>query len=186
MADVILINGLKRSGKDWNASLIQEELYRNNKTSEIISIAEPIKKITADALGIDLKLQEDLKNNKEPIIVRINGSQTIISDFRTLLQRMGTEAMKPWFGENVWSDMLKKRVQDSSCDYVLVPDFRFPQEYIDGAVTLKIVNHDIINKDTHASETQLNDYEFMYEIDNTGYPCTKPQVEEFVRNVLSL
>lgn len=185
MAKIILINGKKRSGKDWTAKLIQEELYKQHKTSEIMSFAGPLKEIVADSFNISLELLDELKNDGEPIVARVDGFQVIISDFRLFLQRFGTEAMKKQFGDDIWVRLLKEKSEKSPVDYILVPDFRFLIEEISD-ITLKIRNDEIdnANKDFHPSETQLDNFNFKYVIDNTGKPDLTEQVREFVQKIL--
>ena len=122
---IILINGKKRSGKDYFARLLQDELYKNKKTSYVIGFADPIKEIISKTLNVSLSDLDTFKNDKEKIIVRKNGFQEIITDFRQVLQTFGTEAMKPIFGDDIWVQLLIKKAKESNVDYVIVPDFRF-------------------------------------------------------------
>ena len=182
---IILINGKKRSGKDFFASKLQEELYKNKKTSEIMSFADPLKDIVAKTLNVSLEELDQFKNDKEPIIVRKDGFQEIVTDFRKALQIFGTEAMKPYFGNDVWSNLLLERAKNSKVDFILVPDFRFKVEEI-SEYTVKIRNDEIDNacKDLHPSETELNDFNFKYTINNSGNPDLTEQINNFIRTVL--
>jgi len=190
MSKVILINGKKRSGKDYSADLIKKRLEKKGYTAEIIRFADPMKFIVAETFGIS---EEDLDTYKNDVVefgYEIKAypdnqpSVTILQDsFRGALQRFGTEAMKPVFGDNIWAKLLYKKAKKLDVDFVLVPDFRFLVEYKKKAITLKI-RHDVLESectDTHASETELNDFNFDYEIDNTGYPDTTDQIKKFVK-----
>ena len=184
---IILINGKKRSGKDHFARLLQEELYKQHKTSEIIAFADPIKDILAMTFNLSDEQLDKLKNDEAPIIIREDGYQKIVATFRSVLQNFGTDAMKKWFGESVWSNVLLERASNSHTDYVIVPDFRFLIEDI-GGITIKIRNDEIEKNctDNHRSENELNDYEFDYVIDNTGFPDLTEEVQEFVREIVNL
>jgi len=188
---IILINGKKRAGKDFFAEKLQEELYKSQKTSAVMSFAKPIKQIIAATFGITEKELEDYKNDTENYGIEINSypnnqPQVTIeyTNFRKILQNFGTEGMKPIFGDAIWARLLKEKAMESSVDYIIVPDFRFLIEDI-GDVTVKIINEDFDNSsDTHASENELNDFKFDYTIDNTGYKNIDDQVQKFVQNLL--
>lgn len=183
---IILINGKKRSGKDYFARLLQDELYKNKKTSYVIGFADPIKEIISKTLNVSLSDLDTFKNDKEKIIVRKNGFQEIITDFRQVLQTFGTEAMKPIFGDDIWVQLLIKKAKESNVDYVIVPDFRFLCEKI-SPITVKIRNDEIDNacKDSHASENELNDFKFSYTINNSGYRDINNEVKDFVKDILN-
>jgi len=175
MKTIILINGPKRSGKDFSAKILQEKLSQNNTTSNM-SFADPIKQIIADTFGITLQNLDELKNSSAPIYIDAYKRYKQISDFRTIIQRFGNEAMKKMFRETVWSDLLLEKALECGSDYIIVPDFRF---FIENTVvrqsdfkviTLKIRNDDVVNKDAHPSERELDEYTFDYVIDNSGYP----------------
>ncbi len=183
MSKIILINGKKRSGKDYLANKMKLELNRLNYSTEIMAFADPIKEIIACTFDIDLNRLNEYKNNQTEIFIEdwhLRGDR----NFRTILQRFGTEAMQGTFGKKVWVDLLKKKAHFTSCDYVIVPDFRFIAEDI-GDVTIKITNSDIEDtNDSHASENELNDFKFDYEINNTGKRDISAGVKELVDNIL--
>ena len=60
MKKLILINGLKRSGKDYTAELIEEIIGDIG----IVSFAEPMKKIISETFNISLEQLEDYKNDE--------------------------------------------------------------------------------------------------------------------------
>ena len=192
MKTIILINGPKRGGKDYSATLMTEYLQSKDQEVRSLSFAYPLKKIMADTFGITLDELEKLKNDKEPLfkeIPKLDGyDYTQVTDYREILQRFGTEGMKPQFGESVWANLLLSKIlDDGKPGIVLVTDFRFN---IESAVikssnfrviTLKIRNDDIDTSDGHASERELDEYDFDYEIDNTGYSkFLQKKLEEFV------
>lgn len=190
MTKIVLINGKKRSGKDYTAELIKKRLEKKGFSAEIIRFADPMKFIVAQTFGIDEEQLDTYKNDTETYGYEIKAypnnqpSATIeYGDFRGILQKFGTEAMKPVFGDDVWPKLLYKRAKKLDVDFVLVPDFRFLVEYKKKATTLKI-RHDVLEEqctDTHSSETELNDFDFDFEIDNTGYTDTSDQIKKFVK-----
>ncbi len=197
MKTIILINGAKRSGKDFTASLLEEKLYAKKK----ISFATPLKQIMADTFGMSLEQMETMKNDYADYDMQFmaypNNQPSVnfgSMNFRTLLQRFGTEGMKPTFGESVWADITANESLDwfeQGIDYVIIPDFRFniESETIKAlqsdtikVVTLKIRNDDINTEDAHSSERELDDYVFDYTINNTGY---SPNLGEYVDSFIS-
>lgn len=186
MAEIILINGKKRSGKDFFAEKLQEELYKNQFTSEIIAFADPIKDIIAKTFNISDEDLDNFKNDKIKIAAKLpkmDGYDCYeITDFRKVLQNFGTEAMKTHFGEDVWVNLLRDKVNKSNVDYVIVPDFRFLSENI-SSISIKIENKDVEEGDGHRSETELDNFHFRIVIENTGQPDLTDQVQEVVRKI---
>lgn len=189
MKTIIMINGAARSGKDYTASLITKIIEEKEQEIRTLSFAYPIKKIIADTFDITLETLDKYKNDRLRIIAEdSSGYQEDISDFRILLQRFGTQSMKPQFGEAVWSNLLLSKIlDDGKPGIILVPDFRFniESDIIKSSnyriITLKVENDDITSTDSHASERELDDYDFDYHIDNTGY-CKhlEQKVQEFI------
>lgn len=188
---IILVNGKKRSGKDYFAEQLANYLDEIGKTSEVMSFAEPIKDIIAETFDITLEQLDDYKNAKQSVGIihsKMDGHDyQKLTDFRLILQKFGTEAMKAWFGEDVWVQLLMQRVQNLDVDYVIVPDFRFLTEVLDDAITVKIKNDDVDNsKDQHRSETELDEFQFDWIIDNTGYVDLSKSIIEFTEKGLGL
>ena len=194
MSKIILINGKKRSGKDYTAKMMKRELENSGFSVAVMSFADPIKEIIATTFGISLELLDKLKNQKQEIYttrddatdeeIYIGDDLQLVSNFRTILQRFGTEAMQEMFGKTVWVDLLQKKADNSDCDFVIVPDFRFLQENI-GDITIHIFNNAIIDSiDLHASENELNDFKFNYEIDNTEKPDISYDIQSICRVII--
>lgn len=181
---IILINGKKRSGKDHNAKLIKEELESRGYTVDIISYADAVKDILCISLGIHVDLFDDLKNDTYDIFAVKDGYQDCpLTTVRALIQNFGTEAMKKYFGEDVWVRILLSKAYESDANYIIVPDFRFLSEAISDT-TIKIINNDLEDSDSHRSENELNDFEFKYTIDNTGYPDTTDSIKKIVDDIV--
>ena len=194
MKQLILINGLKRSGKDYLAELIREIEGEIN----VISFADPIKQIIADTFSISLEQLEDYKNDEVELyteLPKLDGYDYLfVSDFRKILQRFGTEAMKKQFGQDVWAKRGIDLITESDSHINVIPDFRFLIEFNEAVeqatehgynvTTINIFNKDLPTPDLHASERELsdNDFEFDYTIDNTGQPAN---IKEIVKKILS-
>lgn len=150
---LILISGFKRSGKDFSAEYLSQRI----KDSVVCSFAEPMKDILATSFAMDLQTLDNLKNES--------------SHFRAILQRFGSEAMKKWFGDTVWSDVFIKNAPDSPV--VILADWRFPTEVevlskvYSRIITIRVHDYNNTNTDMHVSETALLDFNFDYEVDNT-------------------
>jgi hypothetical protein len=185
---LILVNGKKRSGKDYFAKMLSAELAKVGKTAEVMSFAGPIKEIIAETFDISLEDLDDYKNQARACGInhsKMDGHEfQKLTDFRLILQKFGTEAMKKFFGEDVWVRLLSERAYKSKADFIIVPDFRFLTEDVPGAITVKIKNANFDNSgDTHRSETELNDFAFMYTFDNTNYPDISKDVQEFAKEL---
>lgn len=178
--EIILINGEKRSGKNYLAELIKNEFKKHNKTFKIMAFADPIKDIISIALNISLDELDEYKNKKTPIC--INNKE--VTNSRKILQDFGTEAMRKYFGESVWVDVFLRKIQNLNCDYILVPDFRFLIEAL-SSYTIHIINDDVIDtSDKHRSENELKDFKFLYKLNNTNHKITQKDVELLVSRII--
>lgn len=179
MKKVVLINGKARSGKDTSARIMARILKENGYTVEILSFAEPLKQVIADTFNITFDELEKFKNNPTEFSVQTRTSsdkKVHVTDFRTILQRFGTEGMKPVFGNDVWARLAMEKAKYLNVDFVLIPDFRFLIEshralsYVaNDWFTVSFVNvySNLVNSsDTHSSETELNEFDFDYYISN--------------------
>ena len=142
---IILLGHRKRQGKDTFATMLADKL----PNSVITSFARPMKNIAYGAVGLTFEEGEEKKNTDQ--------------EFRKYLQNIGSGAIKDYFGKSVWRDVLLDNLPE--CDYLIVVDFRFPEEYIEGAITIKI-HRDDDYEDTHISETALKDFVFDFTVMN--------------------
>ena len=187
MTKVVLINGKKRSGKNHLAELLSSELNDKGYSTEIMAFADPIKDIIGMALDISSEELDMYKNNDEHLGINdvgmYNDEFQFLVSFRVLLQKFGTEAMKKYFGEDVWVNILKTRAQNSDADVVLVPDFRFLSESISD-LSINIFNNNLVEHDSHRSENELNDFKFSKYVDNTGKPDLSEKVKELAKWII--
>jgi len=182
MANIIQLSGRKRSGKDWTAQQIKYQLELHGHSVEIMSFAEPLKDIASIILDMPLSDLEAAKNNGDNIFQATSYSTEYLTSFRSLLQKLGTEAMKKYFGKSVWYDLLVNRINQSTANYILIPDYRFPEETISGAITLRIHSDSVDLLDQHISETALDNFVFDHVLDNTNKQLTESNIAMFVSN----
>ena len=230
---IIGINGKIGSGKDTVGSIIQGlivakehnvlnpnfewiEKYHINSSFEIKKFAGKLKQTASLLTGIPIEKFEDQEFKKTylgeewnspynipfsgPDFVEHDGAMTV----RTLLQRLGTEAMRDNLHENVWvnalfADYKMSYVQHPDIEYVdhkaypnwIITDMRFPNEmdavYKREGCTIRVVRDYALRggpedpKNIHPSETALDDSHFDYEIINDG---TIEDLIEKVREIL--
>lgn len=201
MKYLILIGGKKRSGKDFT-----KDFMVDNFGGGSVSYADPIKQIIAKTFGITVEELDYYKNEEEKLYTLKKKNkdkdkddyyhQPIIN-FREILQNFGTDAMKPFFGNNVWAIKAIEQANALNKDIIVIPDFRFIEEYTVALeeskksnfklVTIKIVNDDIKDEDSHSSEKELEEsgFEFDYIIDNTGRPNISPKISEVFESIIS-
>lgn len=195
MKKVVLINGKKRSGKDYFANLLKDELNKNGKSADIFAYADPIKDILCTSFNISLSDFDNFKNDPKTFSVDIvsHGAHEVyhITDMREIIQRFGTEAMKKWFGEDVWVKLMLKQIYESEADFFIVPDFRFLVEDLGvifdiNTTLVKIINEDVQTNDTHRSENELNNFKFSHIVDNTGHKDLSKDVQKITSHLMSL
>lgn len=167
MKTVILIKGLKRSGKDTTADIMVRKLQGKHIVSKL-SFAEPMKEIIADTFNVSIGTIETVKNedSTHPILCEarpLGGGHYIRfhTDMRLILQRFGTEAMKKQFGDDVWVELTYKKIIS---DIIVISDWRFKSEleYLKKqsdvkVITVQVVRAGQISTDTHISERDLDD-----------------------------
>lgn len=177
--EVVLISGYKRAGKDTTAQMLKEIFEESQLKVEILSFADTLKNIACIIFDISREQLDEFKNNETPIGMYYHNSNKKrydfeeLANFRNVLTRIGNDALKPIFGEDIWVKDIQKKIAASDADIIIIPDFRFKIEHINKAIAVRVVNDDIVNKETHPSETELEDFNFDVYLDNTGYQLTK-------------
>jgi hypothetical protein len=190
---IILIAGKKRSGKNYTAEMLQSMLLKKNISCETFSFAEPLKDIVAKTFLISQSELEDYKNNpnRYKIMLKDNeGSNSrILTDFRQVLNDLGTPIMKSYFGDNIWVNLTENKIKKSQSKVIIISDFRFPVEKLQmkdiKVITIR-VNKEGLEPSNLVSENSLNDFVFDYEIDNNveGYSKLIIQLEGIIENIL--
>jgi len=154
MAKIILIGHKARSGKDTFATFLSDSLKEYGYSSEIIRFADPMKEILADTLGVSVSALELMKNES--------------AVYRSMVQNFAM-SMRKVFGDSVWADKAKLRANSSTCDYVIIPDFRFFIEDIEGSTTINVVREgSTCGSDLHVSETELDTFDYDYTASNNN------------------
>ena len=161
MKKFILIGHRKNQGKDTFAKMLAEHLG----DAEIMSFADPIKQLLCESTGLEIPTINMLKNED--------------SSWRDSLKRIGSGQMIEWFGDNVWRDLLLKRAEKSEAKYIIIPDFRFLREEIEGSLTINVVRDDDVS-DQHPSESELDEFDYDVEITND---CTLVSLDILAHNI---
>ena len=185
---VIQLLGQARSGKDWTASQLKAYFESQGKSVEIMSYAAPMKRIAATLFGISLEQLDVAKNNPAtyPIYCGEYGRDYLETDFRQFLQRLGNDAIKPEFGDNVWAKLAKANIDKSTADIIIMPDCRFTIELNEvGGTTVRIVNNSLPPPMNHPSELELLNYVTHYSLDNTDHSLTSEDIETLAQRILN-
>lgn len=147
MKKFILIGHKKRQGKDTVAKMLQKELGN----AEIMSFADPIREILAELMGVTVEQLKTMYNDD--------------SGLRNAMKTLGGGKLIEYFGKQVWKDLLVKRAEESDAEWIIISDFRFKREYIEGSYTINIIRNEG-DGDTHQSEVELDDFNYNITIGN--------------------
>lgn len=193
---IIQLLGQARSGKDWTADQLKAYFESQGKSVEVMSYAAPMKRIAATLFNISLEQLDDFKNNSDKVDIEVVDYRgyaemqldriVVDTNFREFLQRLGNQAMKPEFGDEVWTKLMQDNIDKSSADIIIIPDCRFNVELeAVGGVTVRVVNNSLPPPMNHASELELLHYATMYSIDNTNYSVTSDDIANLAKRILS-
>ena len=192
---VIQLLGQARSGKDWTASQFKAYFESQGKSVEIMSYAAPMKRIAAELFGISLDQLDDFKNRSDKVSIEVYDNENILdktspsfqleTNFRIFLQRLGNDAIKPIFGDNVWAKLAKENIAKSTADIIIIPDCRFAVELNEvGGTTVRIVNDSLPPPMNHPSELELLNYPAKYTLDNTDHCLTYEDITDLAKRIL--
>lgn len=117
---VILISGKQGSGKTTLAHEIEKRLEEQDIRSRQITFAAPLYEMQSAVLGVCESY-----------------GITVRKKYGSLLQFLGTEFGRKEFGENVWVDMARAKIEEYErlglghgiANAYLISDCRFPNEY---------------------------------------------------------
>ena len=188
---VIQLLGQARSGKDWTASKLKAYFESQGKSVEIMSYAAPMKQIAASLFNISLDDLDQYKNYPKEYELKLVAHCEVVSphfivNFRQILQRLGNEAIKPIFGDNVWAKLAKANIDKSTADIIIIPDCRFIVELKEvGGITVRIVNKSLPSPMSHPSELELLYYPTDYSLDNTDHNLTQADIEALAQRILN-
>lgn len=182
---VILVSGYKDSGKDFVSDMLSTILQ-----CETVAFAEPMKDILSVMFGVSKDDLNKYKKDEEAVLAIGDWGYKKITDFRTVIQKFGSEAMKPVFGNDVWINLLLQKIDPEAIEYIIVSDWRFINEYegvndMYDVVTVRVDDHNL-DAGTHDSEHQLDEFNFDHRINNTGHTDnTPPQIRALAMLILS-
>jgi hypothetical protein len=169
MITIIGISGKKQAGKDTLCELL---LNAADAKGTRIAFADALKEEVAKACGVTV---EFINENKEM--------------FRPILQWWGTDFRRKLNGENYWVEKAIVKIHQavkSGKDLIIIPDVRFRSEALTlldlGAHVIRVSRPEQTG-DTHASETELDNFEsFHHIILNTGtIEDLKPEVQSILK-----
>ncbi|WP_291566739.1 MULTISPECIES: hypothetical protein [unclassified Clostridium] len=162
MEKIILISGKARHGKDQTAIMLKEQLELEGKKVLTVAYGDYLKYICIKYFGWNGQKDEE---------------------GRELLQYVGTDLVRIKLNKpNFWVNQVKDLINaiGELFDYILITDCRFKNEvevikraFRPKAVSLRVNRPNFISKLTkeqkqHASETELDNYNFDYYIENNG------------------
>lgn len=184
---VIIINGKKRSGKDNFAKILKREYSKLGKSVMISAFADPIREILSKSLNISTVVLDGFKNAEFVLSTKDpeTGKTTDLVTFREFYQKFGTDAMHSYFGKNVWVDLLNEKIESSTAEVIIIPDFRFPHEEISD-ISIQVFDSNIISEDSHISENSLNDLDFKFEVDNTDHPDLTKAAQDIILRIAKI
>lgn len=158
------LSGYARSGKDTLAAALAEQGWRR------ASFAAALK----DALyALDPLVNTHPGHCVSQIVTQPRDweyAKDTYPEVRRLLQRMGTEVGREFFGENCWVDLAFRRIPDGA--HVVFADCRFPNEAAAikaaGGEVWRIDRPGFVPVNAHPSETALDGFDFDRVIVNDG------------------
>ena len=175
---VILLGGKKRSGKGVSATIVQTYYEEKGFSVYKTSFAEPIKEILSIMFDIPVSLINRYKNNPDKFKITIENTENA-TDFRQLLQKLGTEVRDQYLYQTIWVDLCISKIKRKNTDIAIIDDWRFPFEYSilceNFDVLPIIVTRDTDEEDNHPSEKSLDDVSYATIIDNNG---TIPELKD--------
>lgn len=170
---IIMISGKAGSGKDTIANFFKDELIASNKRVLVMHFADLVKYYATQYFNWDGEKNEA---------------------GRSLLQEIGTTVMRGRYPE-YWAEIIGKFIdaytipEHSFFDYILIPDWRFINEYEvvydyaaiqnNETITIRIERYDdaglkwknpnmTSDQLNHISECELDNFAFNWIIENRG------------------
>ena len=174
---IIAVSGKQGSGKDYITDLIIKRIKSTGISVSKMAFADQVK-VNVATYNKDISIEQCLIGEKSSLI-------------RKKLQQEGTEKGRDVHGNDLWVNMMEnwmklRYIRDKSPDVVIVTDCRFKNEAAwiekNNGLLIRVISplrtHMRICKEaqgdltlysniaTHRSETDLDDYQFIYTINN--------------------
>lgn len=188
---IIQLLGQARAGKDFTAANLKTYYESKGLSVELKSYAAPMKRIAAALFSISLEQLDDFKNRSDDVSIEvydnsINKSFILESNFREFLQRLGSDAVKPEFGNSVWADLMKSTISQSEADVIIIPDCRFLTEVstFSESTFVRVINDALEPPMNHPSELELLNFPVDFTLDNTSYKSTDNDIAHLALNIL--
>jgi dephospho-CoA kinase len=165
---IICICGSKRVGKDTVADFLQAR-YGFHKAK----IAQPLKDTLKVLFGFsDDELEQDIKDEVHPVwkieprkVMQFFGTEVMQYEIQKIMPDMGRMFWVKRFLQEYYSN-------DRIYDKIVVSDVRFLHEYEAlkevGAEFWKIERNELVQDDTHSSETEMKEIPVEKVIENDG------------------
>lgn len=175
MDKIILISGLKQSGKNWSSKILKDLLIADGKIVVEKSFAYWMKYMLSTTMGVSMARFEQLKEDN--ISIFDDDMRELNTTAREMLQKFGTDVMYPMFGETIWADLAVKDLKETvQSGVVIFTDFRHDHEYeaiineYGKCVTIRIEDGRTALPTDHDSERNLTDanFQFDYIVDNSS------------------
>ena len=173
-----MINGKKRSGKNFVGNLLNKYLSEQGYKVKEVSFAEALKEDVAKILGITLDQLEQMK--EDDVYLESDKDCNTVSTIRQILQNYGM--MRREENNDIWVEKALPKIFDNDSEVIIITDFRFENEYTYlyniysrdihfspnpcKINTIKIENYNLEDNDQHISENDLNDFDFDMIINN--------------------
>lgn len=145
------------------------EILEQNFNFEILHMTDYLKFGVAQIFGWSIAriLDREAKELIDPII----GFSP-----RQVLQVLGTDIMREKFGQDIFVNIMKKRLKDWSADHTVIPDLRFPNEaemiksYTNGYIIKVHAPQRLegVRQSTHESELHYSNIQEDISIQNDG------------------
>ena len=133
---------------------------------KVYTLAAPLKEIVGRAFNLTDEQLYGTQEQKETVDLRYNVSP------RWLFQRIGTEGIRYAFGENVWWELLLKKVAQDKPYLAVCDDVRFINEAAGlrgaGAKIIRLESAVVKVTSKHASETEWVNAPYDYLVSHDG------------------
>ena len=173
---IIGISGKKQSGKSTLYEFVKlnkENLFIGDVTIDKVDMADPLKEMIVNIMGVDKKLvygSEQEKNMltqykwKDLPYHNVNQANLRASEYMTgreLMQQVGTNIFRK-MNPNIWVDAAINRMKKTEADIVFCCDVRFPEEVMaiknNGGIVIRLTkrkNNSVASAE-HESEKRLD------------------------------